>query len=257
MPSFIDSHCHLNMLAKKGFRPLDVLSHIFESGFSFCLDIVVEGEGFNKSLDMTERFDFLYLAAGFSPFYVTKKGWRNDLDALKYLLQNKRAVALGEIGLDYFRDYGTRKQQLDLMEAQLALAGELKKPVVIHCREAEKDLYEVLSGQDASYGGILHCFSSDAAFARKMLDLGYYISFAGNITYKKAENIRQAAEIVPPDRLLLETDAPYLSPQPVRGRVNRPEYVVHTYDFMARLKGMDLEDLKGNVEENFKRLFRL
>jgi TatD DNase family protein len=230
MPSFIDSHCHLNMLAKKGFRPLDVLSHIFESGFSFCLDIVVEGEGFNKSLDMTERFDFLYLAAGFSPFYVTKKGWRNDLDALKYLLQNKRAVALG---------------------------GELKKPVVIHCREAEKDLYEVLSGQDASYGGILHCFSSDAAFARKMLDLGYYISFAGNITYKKAENIRQAAEIVPPDRLLLETDAPYLSPQPVRGRVNRPEYVVHTYDFMARLKGMDLEDLKGNVEENFKRLFRL
>jgi TatD DNase family protein len=178
----------------------------------------------------------------------------HDLGALRDLLAHPRAVAVGETGLDFFRDYAPHDRQRALFRQQLELASELGKPVVIHNRAADADVLEELVSFDGTV--VLHCFSHPSSLPAA-LERGYYVSFAGNATYKNASDLRLAATQVPPDRILTETDAPYLSPEPLRGPPNEPANVVHTLAALARTRGEDMDKLAVQVDENAKRAFGL
>jgi TatD DNase family protein len=176
------------------------------------------------------------------------------MGALREALAHPKAVAVGETGLDYYRDHAPRDVQRRMFEAQLELAAELEKPVVIHTRAAEEDTIALLTG----FGGtvVLHCFSSPPLL-EPALERGWYVSFAGNVTYKNAHDLRAAAFAVPPDRLLAETDSPYLAPVPRRGRPNEPANLVHTVAALAQARNEDTAELAARIDENATRCFSL
>jgi TatD DNase family protein len=208
-------------------------------------------EGCRTALELADRHDEVFAILGIHPH---EAGGDHVLDALRDLFAHPRAVAVGETGLDFFRDYAPHDRQRELFRQHLALARELEKPVVIHNRAADADVLEELASFDGTV--VLHCFSSPSALPAA-LERGYYVSFAGNATYKNASDLRLAATQVPPDRLLTETDAPYLSPEPLRGRPNEPAHVVHTLEALAGARGVDADELAARVDENAKRAFGL
>jgi TatD DNase family protein len=236
----IDTHAHF------GDDADEVLERARAAGVERVIEVATSVEGARRTLARAERRDDVYACLGVHPHEAGKPA---DLDELRRLLDHPKAVAVGETGLDYFRDYAPHDAQQRLFDAQLALAREVGKPVVIHTRAADDDTRTRLVGHDGVV--VLHCFSSppliDAA-----LEHGWYVSFAGNVTYKNAYDLRAAARRVPSDRLLAETDSPYLAPQAVRGRRNEPAYVAYTYDFLTELRG---EDVRGLVAANAARVF--
>jgi TatD DNase family protein len=178
------------------------------------------------------------------------------LDDLAVLAEAQEVVAIGETGLDYYYTYAPRDLQREAFVAQIALARKLKKPLVVHTRDAAEETIELLTSEHASdVGGIIHCFSEDIPFAQKALDLGFYLSFSGIVTFKKAEAIVATAAWAPNDRILVETDSPFLSPVPLRGKPCEPAYVVHTASFVAKLRGTPIDDFAQQTTENASRLF--
>jgi TatD DNase family protein len=203
------------------------------------------------ALALAETHAGVYACLGVHPHEAATPG---DLAELRRLLGHERAVAVGETGLDYFRDYAPRDAQRQLFQVQLELAGELGKPVVIHTRAADHDTLAALRDFDGRV--VLHCFSSPALLPTA-LDRGWYVSFAGNVTYPKAPELREAAASVPPERILAETDSPYLAPQPVRGKRNEPAFVVHTVDALAAARGEDAAELAAQIDANATAAFGL
>jgi TatD DNase family protein len=238
----IDTHAHLGDDAR------EVLARARDAGVTRVLDIATTVAAASASLARTEQHDGVYAILGVHPHEAADPG---DLDELRRLLEHPKAVAVGEIGLDYFRDYAPHDAQQRLFDAQLELARDVHKPVVIHTRAADDDTRARLVAHEGTV--VLHCFSSPALLD-DALELGWYVSFAGNVTYKNAYELRDAARRVPADRLLAETDSPYLAPQAVRGQRNEPAYVAHTYAFLSELRGEDVEPL---VEANASRVFGL
>jgi len=238
----IDTHAHL------GDDAPEVLARARAAGVTRVIDVATTIAAARTTLARVDEEDGVYACLGVHPHEAAGPG---DLDELRELLAHPKAVAVGETGLDYYRDYAPRDAQAQLFDRQLALARELGKPVVIHTRAAEEDTHARLLQHDGVV--VLHCFSSpnllDAALER-----GWYISFAGNVTYKNAYDLRAAARRVPADRLLAETDSPYLAPQPVRGKRNEPAYVAHTYDFLAELHG---EAIRAQIVANAEAVFGL
>jgi TatD DNase family protein len=238
----IDTHAHL------GEDAAEVLDRARAAGVAKVIDVATTIAGARATLQRAEAHDGVYACLGVHPHEAAEPG---DLDELRELLEHPRAVALGETGLDYYRDYAPHEAQQRLFEAQLALALELGKPVVIHTRSADDDTRARLLAHDGPV--VLHCFSSpgllDAALERR-----WYVSLAGNVTYKNAYDLRAAVRRVPVDRLLAETDSPFLAPQPVRGKRNEPAYVVHTYAALAELHG---DDIAAQIEANAAAVFGL
>jgi TatD DNase family protein len=238
----IDTHAHL------GDHAAAVLERARAAGVTRVIDVATTIAGARATLQRAEAHDGVYACLGVHPHEAAEPG---DLDELRELLEHPRAVALGETGLDYYRDYAPHEAQQRLFEAQLALALELGKPVVIHTRSADDDTRARLLAHDGPV--VLHCFSSpgllDAALERR-----WYVSLAGNVTYKNAYDLRAAVRRVPVDRLLAETDSPFLAPQPVRGKRNEPAYVVHTYAALAELHG---DDIAAQIEANAAAVFGL
>jgi TatD DNase family protein len=238
----IDTHAHL------GEDAAEVLDRARAAGVAKVIDVATTIAAARATLQRAEALDGVYACLGVHPHEAAEPG---DLDELRELLGHPRAVALGETGLDYYRDYAPHKAQQRLFEAQLALALELGKPVVIHTRSADDDTRARLLAHDGPV--VLHCFSSpgllDAALERR-----WYVSLAGNVTYKNAYDLRAAVRRVPVDRLLAETDSPFLAPQPVRGKRNEPAYVVHTYAALAELHG---DDIAAQIEANAAAVFGL
>jgi TatD DNase family protein len=238
----IDTHAHL------GEDAAEVLERARAAGVAKVIDVATTIAGARVTLQRAEAHDGVYACLGVHPHEAAEPG---DLDELRELLEHPRAVALGETGLDYYRDYAPHEAQQRLFEAQLALALELGKPVVIHTRSADDDTRARLLAHDGPV--VLHCFSSpgllDAALERR-----WYVSLAGNVTYKNAYDLRAAVRRVPVDRLLAETDSPFLAPQPVRGKRNEPAYVVHTYAALAELHG---DDIAAQIEANAAAVFGL
>jgi TatD DNase family protein len=241
----IDTHAHL------GDDAAEVVERARAEGVSRVVDVATTVAGARASLARTERLDGVYASLGIHPHEADAGA---DLDALRELLAHPRAVAVGETGLDYFRDYAARDAQRRLFDDQLALARETGKPVVIHTRAADDETLERLVAHDGPV--ILHCFSSQRLL-EPALERGWYVSFAGNVTYKNAYDLRTAARRVPADRLLAETDSPYLAPQAVRGRRNEPRFVLHTLDALAQVRSADKEELERQIDENATRVFGL
>jgi TatD DNase family protein len=246
----IDTHAHLDACAE----PADALvARASQAGVERIVSVGTGLESCRETLAIAGRHEGVFAALGVHPHQAADED-AERLAELRELLADDAAVAVGETGLDYYRDYAPRDRQLVLFERQLELAAELGKPVVIHTRAASDDTATVLEPFAGTV--VLHCFSAPELLP-VALDRGYYVSFAGNVTYPKAEELRDAVRAVPAERLLVETDSPYLSPQPRRGRANEPANVVHTAAALADARGAEPAALAAQLDANAAAAFAL
>lgn len=249
----VDTHCHLQSQRFDEDR---------EAVVQECLSkldwIVVIGDDMPSSHAAVAMIaPRVHAVVGMHPYYA-KDVDGAVLEELRDLASRPGVVGLGETGLDYFNEYSPRPDQARAFEVQLEMAIELGLPVVIHNREADEDCHAILKHYAGHLPGcIMHCFGSGPEYARKFLDLGFYISFAGNVTFSKAVLLQEAARVVPLDRLLVETDAPYLAPIPLRGKRCEPWHVQHTAAFLAELKGVSLDELTAQTSSNAKRVYNV
>ncbi len=261
-PTFFDAHAHLDQEEFDADRG-EVVARARRAGVAQMLCPAVSAASSRAVLQWAEQFDLL-AAVGIHP-NSTHEAAPGDWDAVVALIDHPRVVALGETGLDLYRDYAPLPLQQEYFQRHLRLAQERDLPVIVHCRDAQAEVLAAIRAT-ASYSrkpirGVIHAFSGDAAFAAECLALGFYLSFAGNVTHsnKKFETLRAAAKTVPADRLMIETDSPYLVPQAFRGKLqrNEPANVVETAAFLAQLRGVSVEQLAAETTSNARRLFRL
>ncbi len=245
----IDTHAHLTSLDDAD----EAVSRAAEAGVTRILTVGTDVEDCRRALSLAEQHDGVFAILGIHP-HEAGKATASDRAELHDLLGHPKAVAVGETGLDWYRDHAPRDDQRRLFDAQLELASELGKPVVIHSRAADDDTLAAL----AEFAGtvVLHCFSSPRLLPTA-LERSWYVSFAGNATYPKAVDLRLAATEVSADRILAETDSPYLAPQPVRGERNEPAHVIHTLRELARARGDEPDELGRRIERNAARCFSL
>jgi len=245
----IDTHAHLTALDD----PDEAVRRAAEAGVTWILTVGTDVEDCRRALSLAERHDGVFAILGLHP-HEAGTATAEDLAALRELLGHPKAVAVGETGLDWYRDYAPRDDQRRIFAAQLELAAELGKPAVIHTRAADDDTLAALAGHTGTL--VLHCFSSPHMLPTA-LERGWYVSFAGNATFPKAVDLRLAATEVPAERILAETDSPYLAPQAVRGRRNEPANVVHTLAALAQARGEDPTELERQIERNASACFGL
>jgi TatD DNase family protein len=250
----IDSHTHLDLCARDDAQlTAELVARAGAAGVGRMLTIGIDGASSRAALAAAEAFPQVYAAVGRHPNEA--KGFDDaDLAELRALAAHERCVAIGETGLDFYREYAPAADQERAFLAQLELARELAKPLVIHTRAAEQRTLEMLRSEGAGVEVILHCFSMTSRL-EECLREGWWISFAGNVTYPSAKELAAAAQQVPDERLLVETDAPYLAPQAVRGKPNEPAYVVHTASFIAQRRGVEGAELEAVLDVNGARLF--
>ena len=243
----IDTHAHLDACED----PADVLvERARDAGVTRIVAVGTHESSWRATTAIAERHDGVVVALGIHP-HESADG---DLGALREALAHPKAVAVGEAGLDYYRDYAPRDAQRRVFDAQLELAGELEKPLVVHTRAADADTLAALDGFVGTV--VLHCFSS-LQLLDPAVERGWYVSFAGNVTYKNAHDLRSAAYAVPAERILVETDSPYLAPLPRRGKPNEPANVVHTIAALARARNADETELAEQIDANAARCFGL
>jgi TatD DNase family protein len=246
----VDTHCHLDSCKRPDS---ELVERAKAAGVTHLATVGMHDESISNALSAAGEFPEVVAIVGRHPHYTEGFGER-DLEAIERAAADPRARAIGETGLDYFRDHSPREDQRRAFEAQIDLAARTRLPLVIHTREAEGDTFDLLRERAAELTVILHCFSAPAR-VEECVERGYLCSFAGNVTYPKAVELQAAARDVPDELLLVETDSPYLSPQPVRGKPNEPANVVATAEFVAELRGMSYEQLDAVVERNAERVF--
>ncbi len=262
---YTDSHCHLENKRFDSDRP-DVFARAHQSGISTMLAIG-NGDGpgtrsFDCAIKLAEQYDSVYATVGIHPHEAALAS-ASDFDELTTLARHEKVVAWGEIGLDYFYDHSPHDVQQRVFLQQMELAKAAKLPIVIHCRPSDNstnawdDTLRLIRENWSSIGlgGVMHCFGGTLEHARASLDLGFVLSFAGNITYPKAQNIRDAASMVPLDQMFIETDSPYLAPVPHRGKRNEPAFVTHVAKQIGELRGVSAEKIGQQTSENFRRFF--
>jgi TatD DNase family protein len=245
----IDTHAHVTSLEDAD----EAIRRAAEAGVIRILTVGTNIDDCRRALSLAERHDGVCAILGIHP-HDAGTTTKDDLAALRELLAHPKAVAVGETGLDWFRDYAPRDDQRRLFAAELELAAELGKPVVIHTRAADDDTLDALDGHAGAV--VLHCFSSPHMLPTAV-ERGWYVSFAGNATFPKAVDLRLAATQVPAERILAETDSPYLAPQPVRGKRNEPANVVHTLAALAQARGEEPAELERQIERNAEQCFGL
>lgn len=249
----VDSHCHLDFPDFQD-REDELLAAMKANGVGWALIAGVTLERFPGVLALTQRFPNLYAGVGVHP--DTQDGQEADEDTLIRLAEHPKVVAIGETGLDYYRLEGDLEWQRERFRIHIRAARRSRKPLIIHTREAAADTLRILEEEGAGeVGGVFHCFTETLAVAEGALRLGFHISFSGIVTFKNAMEIKEVASFVPLDRILVETDAPYLSPVPHRGKLNHPALVRHVADEVARLRGIDTEALAYATTANFFHLF--
>lgn len=264
---YTDSHCHPENKRFDSDRP-DVFSRAKAAGVTTLLAIG-NGDGpgtgtFDCAIKLAEQHEGVYATVGIHP-YEAALAKPEDFDELSALAQHRKVIAWGEIGLDYYYDHSPHDVQQRVFLQQLELARAVKLPIVIHCRPSDNstnawdDTLRLLNENWAtsSLGGVMHCFGGTVEQARDSLDLGFMISFAGNITYPKAQSIRDAAAMVPPDSMFIETDSPYLAPVPHRGKRNEPAFVIEVARQISQLRGLSQEEVGEQTTRNFNRFFRV
>ncbi|MBT5109874.1 MAG: TatD family hydrolase [Rhodospirillaceae bacterium] len=251
----VDSHCHLDYLQKDGDLD-EVLARANRAGVGAMVTICTKISEFQTVREIAERNNGVWCSVGVHPHEaereaaVTTKG-------LVELAADPLVVGIGETGLDYFYEHSPRERQQESFHAHIAAARETGLPLIVHSRDADDDMIRILMDEydKGPYPGVIHCFSSGAELAEKALQIGFYISLSGILTFKRADELRDVAANVPLDHLLVETDAPYLAPIPNRGKRNEPAFVVHTAETLAAVKGIDASTLAAATTENFYRLF--
>ena len=249
-----DSHAHIGLIHEDPIEQLIVVQEAKREKVEGILSICNNLRDFFQVYENLRTASHVYHAVGVSPSEVTNPGrdWR---DKIEEGAQLDRVVAIGEIGLDYYRKFGDKDSQIELFIAQLEIADRLGKPVVIHNRDAGGDVLEILRQKIPRRGGVLHCYSEDWAYAEQALELELYISFAGNVTYRNARNLHETARNMPIERMLIESESPFMVPSAYRGKRNNPAYLGENLTFLAELREMDEEELAEQLFDNSKRFF--
>ncbi len=255
----IDSHAHIDFPQFAEDRDA-MLERARAAGVTTLLAIGTGPgpEKLDSALPFAEQHDWIYATIGIHP-HEAKEVTPKHLDELWKLAKHPKVIAWGEIGLDYFYDHSPRETQHKVFHDQMELAAQAELPIIIHCRDAWADCMDILERywKPTGIGGILHCFSSTFEDARRGLDMGFLISFAGNSTYPKAQNLRDVAKALPLDKILIETDSPYLAPKAYRGKRNEPAYVAEVARMLASVRDLSPDEIAATTSENFRRLFRL
>jgi len=250
---FIDSHCHLNFpdLAKD----MDsILANMLTNEVLHALCVSVELASFPQILELAERHNYLYASVGVHPDYELET--EPTQAELVRLAQHPKVIAIGETGLDYYRLTGDLEWQRERFRTHIRAARECSKPLIIHTRSAAADTLRIMAEENAgSAGGVMHCFTENLDVARAAIDLGFLISFSGILTFKNATSIKEVAQNIPLEKILIETDSPYLAPVPYRGKTNQPAYVKHVAEEVAKLRNISVEEVGISTSQNFKRLF--
>ena len=250
----IDTHAHLEMREFNDDRE-DVIKRAREAGVDHIITIGTTVESCRDAVLLAEKYDFIYAAIGIHPHEV-KDILHPAYDILRHFAQHRKVVAYGEIGLDYHYEHSPRTDQKRKFRDMLREARELKLPVIIHDRDAHEDMLQILTEEwSPEFGGVMHCFSGDAEMAGKLIDMGFLLSIAGPVTYPKAEALREVVRRIPIEHLLVETDAPYLAPVPMRGKRNEPAFVRHTAGMVAQVKGLSFDDVARITSFNAMQLF--
>jgi TatD DNase family protein len=250
---FIDSHCHLNF--PDLVKDLDaILAKMRDNNVSHALCVSVELASFPQVLDLAEKHDNLYASVGVHPDYELEN--EPTLEELVSLAQHPKVVAIGETGLDYYRLTGDLDWQRDRFRTHIRAAKEGGKPLIVHTRSAAADTLRIMAEEDAGKaGGVMHCFTENLQIAEAAIELGFYISFSGIVTFKNATLIKEVAKSIPLDKILIETDSPYLAPMPHRGKTNQPGFVKHVAEEIAFLRNISLDEVGKATSQNFRRLF--
>ena len=251
----VDSHCHLDYLAAEGDLD-EVVGRARRAGVGRMVTICTKLSEFAQVEAIAARYDDVYCSVGVHPHEAAKEG-QKDAKRLIELAGGEKVVGIGETGLDYFYEYSPREGQRESFISHIAAARETGLPLIVHARDADQDTVEILKdeAQKGAFPGVIHCFTAGPALAAAALDIGFYISVAGIVTFRSAEALRQTVSQVPLDRLLVETDAPYLAPVPKRGKRNEPAFVVHTAEALAAERGLEAAEFAAATSENFFRLF--
>lgn len=252
----VDSHAHLDMEDLKEQLPA-VLKRAKDNGICAIVSVGIDYESSYEALEIARKNPMVYATIGVHP-HNAKDIKKDDLLKIKALANDKKVVAYGEIGLDFFKNFSPKDVQLKVFEEQLDIAEELRLPIVIHERNAQKEVYSILRSRDKKENrGVIHCFSGDVDIAKKFIELGFLISIPGIVTFKKADTLRQVVKHISLDSILLETDAPFLAPEPFRGKINEPSYILWTARAVANLRGIPLEEVAHITTENAKRIFKI
>jgi TatD DNase family protein len=256
--SYFDTHVHLDMLAPKGVDVDDAIERAFNSGVDSMIAIAGTNDTgtFDETLSIAKKHDSIHVAAGYHP-HSASSVMDAQFNVLEKVLEEKDVIAIGEIGLDYFYNHSPKKEQRRIFIKEMRLARKAGLPVIIHTREADIDTMSILQDEGANEtGGVIHCFSSTQRLAEQALEMGMFISFSGILTFPKSLPVQEVAAMVPDDRILTETDAPFLSPVPHRGKTNEPARVVHIARKLAEVRGVELSTLARQIVKNTHNCFR-
>ena len=250
---FVDSHCHLDKLDKSPSELAEAVNFAQQRGVEHMLCVAVSVSEFDDMVETVSEFDNVSVSCGVHPCYEDEM---TDYDTLLGYAALDKVVAVGETGLDYYHSTDTKVVQQRSFIDHIKVASQVGKPLIIHTRNAREDtiaLYKAHKNEQTS--GVLHCFTESMEMAQQALDLGLYISLSGIVTFKSAKELQEVAKMIPIDRLLIETDSPWLAPVPYRGKPNQPGYVVEVGEFIAHLRGISVDALAKHTTENFYRLF--
>lgn len=249
----IDSHAHLEMPEYNKDRD-DVIRRARDKGIGYIVTVGIDVDSCRKALELADAYDTVYAILGVHPHNVKHIDGKTYVQLKEFVLHEK-VCAVGEIGLDFYRNLSPPDVQLKRFRELIGLAREVKLPVVVHDRDAHRETLSILREEKAfEVGGVIHCFSGDYAMASKCFDMGFYISIPGTVTFRKAHTLQEAVKRSPLDRMLIETDAPFLAPVPFRGKRNEPSYVRYVAEALAHLKGVDFEDVARVTSSNTQSL---
>jgi TatD DNase family protein len=253
---YFDTHAHLGLVVEDPIEQLIVIQEARQVSVARIVSICNSLHDFAQVYENLKSAPQVYHAVGVSPSEVLNPG-KDWFSHIEQSVRYPRVVAIGEIGLDYYRKFGDKKSQIELFITQLDLANKLSKPVIVHNREAGHDVLDILRDRMPSRGAVLHCYSEDAEFAKKALDLNIRFSFAGNLTYRNARNLHETVKILPLDRILVESEAPFMVPAEHRGKRNMPKYLPITVRFMAEMLQKEEQELAAQLWKNANKFFGL
>ena len=252
----IDSHCHLDY--EKLYDDLDNIIHRAKlNKVTELISICTTLTGLTKLEGISKKYNFIWHTAGIHPHKAGTDKFSTNFEKIKKSCLEKKCVGVGEAGLDYYYDFSSKKDQLNCFETQINVSQTINKPIVIHSRDADKDMEEILIShyKENPFNGVLHCFTGSKKLAKAALDIGFFISFSGIVTFKNSKEIQEIASYVPSDRYLIETDAPFLSPVPFRGKTNEPKNTYFVAEFISNLRNIPLDVVANQTRDNTLSLF--
>ncbi len=252
----VDSHCHL-IHERNNLSVEEIIQKARNNNVTTFLNITTKQEEFDQSIQLAEKYEAIYTSLGIHPHDSSQMNL-NIYNMILELCSHEKVIGIGETGLDYYYNNSLREKQIESFKMHINISQNNNLPLIIHMRNAEDDMLDIIEKEYKKnpFSGLIHCFTGSKNFLQKLIPFGFYFSISGIITFKNSDDLRETVKDVPLDRLLIETDSPYLTPAPYRGKINDPSYIIHTLDYLAKLFNLTPEEIQSATTNNFKNLFK-